>query len=360
MKKHVLFKRERKPTKFDALSVFAAWGQDESVAITHKDAVRRFALFLEESLKESLQSDTLLYGNRTQAMFEAVVANLGAVRLVKSEDSGDIYNADGTLEVPDTRVILANGQNLLVETKNCHREWDKPYRVKAAYLDGLVRYSKLVGGEFRIALFWSKQQRWTLISPSALKLDGKSLQISFVDAFAANDMGLLGDKLLGCAFPVVIRCLVEKRDGKERIRTDKHHYFIGDREITDPNQQRLLFFLMIWGSWNIEKSIVVEENDYKRIVDVTFMPMEEERNGQEASGTGCVMNEFLSTVLSRYWLQFTSNEDGKFKTMLPSREVWNTRLLELTEETPKFFAVATIVTKATSEVAEEPRGEAAP
>jgi hypothetical protein len=93
MKKHILFKRDRKPTKFDALSVFAAWGRDESVAITHKDAVSRFARFLEESLKESLQSDTLLYGNRTQALFEVVVANLGAVQFVTSEDSGDNYNA---------------------------------------------------------------------------------------------------------------------------------------------------------------------------------------------------------------------------------------------------------------------------
>ena len=358
MKKHILFKRDRRPTKFDALSVFAAWGQDESVAITHKDSVSRFARFLKESLKESLQSDTLLYGNRTQALFEAVVANLGAVQLVKSEDSGDIYNADATLEVPDTRVVLANGQNLLVETKNCHREWGKPYRMKVSYLDGLVRYAKLVGCELRIALFWSKQQHWTLISPSALKPDGKSLQISFIDAFAANEMHVLGDNLLGCAFPVVIRCLVEKCDGKARIRTDKHRYFIGEREITDPNQQRLLFFLMIWGSWSIEKNVVVEENDYKRIVDVVFMPREEARNGEDSSGPGCVMNEYLSTILSRYWLEFTSQEDGKFKTMLPSREVWNTRLLELTNDTPKFFAVATIVTR--EAVAEKPRGEAAP
>lgn len=92
--------------------------------MTHADAVPRFARFLEQSLPESLQSATLLYGTRTQALFEAVIANLGAVQLVKSEDSGDIYNADENLEIPDTRVVLTDGSNLLVETKNHHASWN--------------------------------------------------------------------------------------------------------------------------------------------------------------------------------------------------------------------------------------------
>jgi hypothetical protein len=346
MKKQVLSKRERKPTKFDALNVFAAWGQDEMLPITHKDAVPRFARFLQESLKESLQSDTLLFGNRTQALFEAVVANLGAVQLIKSEDSGDIHNRDMSLEIPDTRIVLDDGRNLLVETKNCHVSWDKSYRIKAKYLDGLMRYAKLVGCDFRIAIFWSKMHRWTLIPPSALSADGdKSLQVSFMDAFMANEMSMLGDKLLGCGFPVRIRTHVEKRDGEERIRTERHRYFIGQREITQPNEQRLLYFFMIWGDWNLEKSEVVEEDAWKRIVDVYFMPIEEARSGEQESSSGCVMNAFLSTVLSRYWLQFTNNADGKLKTILPNRDVWNTRLLELTEDTPKFFAVATVRSK---------------
>ncbi|MBX3156770.1 MAG: hypothetical protein KF773_12260 [Deltaproteobacteria bacterium] len=345
MKRHVLTKRERKPTKFDALNVFAAWAQDERVAMTKGDAIPRFAEFLKESLKESLQSDTLLYGNRTQAMFEAVVANLGAVQLVKSEDSGDIYNADATLEIPDTRIILADGQNLLVETKNCHKDWNKPYRIKAAYLDGLVRYASLVRCDLRIAIFWSQQQRWTLIPPSALQANGKSLQIEFGDALMANEMGTLGDKLIGCGFPVTLRLYFEKRDGKLRMQGDKHRYFINKREITQANEKRLLFFLMVWGEWEMNGN-VLEEDASKRIVDITFIPNDEIRRGDPDSGDLCVLTEFLSTVLSRYWVQFTSNEDGKFKTMLPTREVWNTRLLEITEDTSKSFAVATVVSKA--------------
>jgi hypothetical protein len=346
MKKHILLKRERKPTKFDALSVFAAWGQDEHLAITHKDAVSRFARFLEQSLNESLQSDTLLYGNRTQALFEAVVANLGAVQLVKSEDNGDIYNADSTLEIPDTRIVLADGRNLLVETKNHHRALNKPYRMKEWCLNGLTRYAKLVGCELRIAIFWSMLQQWTLIPPSALVPDGKSLQITFPDAFMANEMGSLGDKWLGCRFPVTIQAFIDKRGSKPRFLFDKYRYFLGELELTQPSEQPLLRFLMTWGNWDLERNEILEEDDYKQVVNLIFMPREEERRGRADSGSGCVMNEFLSALLSRYWVHLTSNEEGKFKTMLPNRDVWSTRMLELTEETSKFFAVATVISPA--------------
>src|SRR4051794_9348789 len=98
----VLKKVQRSPEKFDALSVFATWAQRHSVPVRQEDAVPRFAEFLQHALKESLASDTMLFGGRTQAMFDAVVANLGAVKLVKSEDCGDIYSGHDAIQVPDT------------------------------------------------------------------------------------------------------------------------------------------------------------------------------------------------------------------------------------------------------------------
>ena len=348
MKKQVLTKRERKPTKYDALSVFGAWGQDERIAITQKGAIAKFARFLEQSLKESLASDTMLYGNRTQLLFEAMVANLGAVQLVKSEDAGDVYSLDPLLEIPDTRVVLADGRNILVETKNRHATPTKPYRMKADYLDGLARYAKLVGCELRIAIFWSHGQKWTLVPASAFKPDGKFVQIGLGDAFMSNDMGLLGDKLIGCRFPVTIRAFVEKKAGKSHTRLDRYRYFIHYREITTEREKRLLFFLMIWGEWEMDRSEVIEEDDYKRVVDAVFMPSMEAR-GEGVEGAGCVLNAFLSTVLSRYWLQVTSNGTGKIQTLLPNREHWSTRMLELTEESSRLFAICTVVSNTTGE-----------
>jgi Holliday junction resolvase len=345
MGRKILKKRERKPTKFDALKVFAAWAQDNNVAMTDKKSIANFSEFIAESLKDSLSSEALLYGNRTQTMFEAVVANLGAVQLVKSEDSGDIYNVDSTLEVPDTRVILHDGRNLLVEVKNCHMNWQKPYRVKKTYLSGLVRYAELVGAELLIAIFWSQQQRRTLVPASALVPNGEQMQIGFLEAFKANEMSNLGDNLIGCGFPVVIRGFSEKKNDRLICRGDKWKYFINSKEITGRNEQRLLFFIMIWGEWEMSCS-VVEEDAHKRIVDTTFMPMEELRGGGQNSGDGCVFTDSLSTVLSRYWRHLTSDQDGKFESMLPMRDSWGDHLLELTDETSKLFAIATVISPA--------------
>lgn len=345
MKEKILKKRERKPTKFDALKVFAAWAQDNNVAMTDKKSIATFSEFIAESLKESLSSETLLYGNRTQTMFEAVVANLGAVQLVKSEDSGDIYNVDNSLEVPDTRIILNDGRNLLVEVKNCHMNWQKPYRVKKTYLNGLAHYAKLVGAELLIAIFWSQQQRWTLVPQSALVPNGEQMQIGFREAFKANEMSILGDKLIGCGFPVAIRGLVEKRNGRLICRSDKWRYFINNKEITGKNEQRLLFFIMIWSQWDMSHS-VIEEDAHKRITEITFMPPEETRRDNHDSGDGCVLTESLSTVLSRYWRHLTSDQDGKFESMLPIKDSWGDQLLKLTDETAKLFAIATVISPA--------------
>ena len=76
----ILRKQPRNPTKFDALEIFGAWAQQENVPITAENGVARFADFLGRSLQESLGSPIALYGGRTQAMFEAVVANLGHVQ----------------------------------------------------------------------------------------------------------------------------------------------------------------------------------------------------------------------------------------------------------------------------------------
>src|SRR5215208_4082878 len=104
----LLRKHRRNPTKYDTLETFAAWAQERGMRMTAADALPQFADFVGESLRASLASPTTLFGGRTQAMFEAVVANLGRVLLVKREDAGDLFSKDEGLKIPDTRIILAD------------------------------------------------------------------------------------------------------------------------------------------------------------------------------------------------------------------------------------------------------------
>ncbi|HKY34512.1 MAG TPA: hypothetical protein VJN18_01120 [Polyangiaceae bacterium] len=338
----VLRKVQRSPEKFDALNVFATWAQRHAIAITQDDAVPRFAEFLQASLQESLNSDTMLFGGRTQAMFEAIVANLGAVKLVKTEDNGDVYTATSHIRVPDTRIVLAEGHNVLVEVKNNHGDPRKPFRVKAAYVDSLLNYAELTRTDLRFAIYWSQMATWTLVAPDALKREGKWLSLDIGTAYMRNDMGALGDTLIGCPVPIVAQMFVQKQ-GKGKIRFDhsRSRIFVAEREVVGDAQRLLLRFLIFWGGWPMSEPKIIDETTDHRVVELRSMPSEEELE-DESPGQGCRMNGFVSTILSRYWLQMTSTLDGDFATLLPSPKSWSDQLLNVTNEGDEVFAIARI------------------
>lgn len=333
----ILRKVQRSPEKFDALSVFAVWAQRHAIAITQEDAVQRFADFLQSSLQESLKSETMLFGGRTQAMFEAVVANLGAVKLVKTEDNGDVYCVNEDISVPDTRIVLAHGRNVLVEVKNNHKDCRKPYRLKTTYVDSLLRYAALTQTDLRLAIFWSQMATWTMVAPEAFKRDGKWMSIDFGTAHTRNDMGALGDTLIGCRVPIVCQMFVLKeKKGGVHFDHSRSRIFVGDREVIGTAQRLLLRFLIFWGGWPMSETKIIEETAEHRVVECRSMPEEHEEDG---SNEGCVMNCYVSSILSRYWLQLTSTFDGDFATLLPSRTSWSDQLLNVTNAGDSVFAI---------------------
>lgn len=73
------------------------------------------------------------------------------------------------------------------------------------------------------------------------------------------------------------------------------------------------------------------------------MPSEEAVEEAKKTGWEWILNCWLSTVLSRYWLQLTSTMDGDFVTVLPARESWTDQLLEVTNDEEPVFAICSIV-----------------
>jgi hypothetical protein len=74
------------------------------------------------SLVDVTSSRSTLHGWRAQALFEAIVASLGRVRLLKLEDSGDIYFEGDSLKPPDFRIVTLDGEQILVEVKKLSSE----------------------------------------------------------------------------------------------------------------------------------------------------------------------------------------------------------------------------------------------
>jgi hypothetical protein len=151
---------------------------------------------IRRNLIDVTQQDSTLHGWRVQALFEAVVASLGGVRLLKVEDSGDVFFSGDELKPPDFRIVDANGCQFLVDVKNAHqkRPWHS-YRLRRKDGDEYRRYCDVVGvGSLKFALYWSKWNLWTLVSYDRFQNSSSSyLELPFVEAIKYNEMGIVGD-----------------------------------------------------------------------------------------------------------------------------------------------------------------------
>src|SRR5690348_17084414 len=122
---------------------------------------------ISDALATSFSNVSRLQGWQAQFAFEAVVVALGAVRLIKTEDSGLFYfdDEDGDMQPPDFRIILRDGTHILVEVKNLDPTSRKA-KVRAKDIDAAEKYAVMTGAKLLYAFFWSCVGMWTLNTPS--------------------------------------------------------------------------------------------------------------------------------------------------------------------------------------------------
>src|SRR4029077_10708876 len=80
-----------------------------------------FLASLTEPLASALEDDALLRGIGTEELFFAMVAELGAVRLIKQEDSGRLWSRQAGVRIPDYRIVLPDESQFLVEVKHYYQ-----------------------------------------------------------------------------------------------------------------------------------------------------------------------------------------------------------------------------------------------
>lgn len=217
---------------------------------------------IRRSLVETTNEVSTLYGWRVQALFEAVVATIGEVRLLKQEDSGDVYFAGEDIVPPDFRMVTDDGDVLLVEVKNAHTgsNPDKRFTVTRKYLRRLARYVELMGsGRFLVALYWTGWNSWTLVDPAAHDPEpgGRTWSTTFVQALAANEMHQVGDHLILTEWPleaVVQGTALERApagSGRETFSFDvtSKSYRVAGRPVTTADGTVAAETLIFFGGW---------------------------------------------------------------------------------------------------------------
>ncbi len=233
-------------------------------------------------LLERARTPIRLHGRRTEEMFVYVVAALGLARLIKREDAGDVVvQGDTDIAVPDFRVILESGAEVLVEVKNCNeRNPHSGRRFTREYLDRLLAYGALCGRPVYLAVYWSAWRSWTLhqVAEVRAQLLSARMRLSFLGALPHSEMRLLGDYSLATEHPLLIRFAVsghlletEGTTSKHAMRIEAVELKVNGRPILVKRDMEIAWGLMLYGKW-VEREDVHMSGDSVSAIDFTFAP----------------------------------------------------------------------------------------
>lgn len=233
---------------------------------------------------DEARSPIRLHGSRVEEMFAYVAAAIGSVKAIKREETEDlILSVPAEIAVPDFRVVLEDGSDVLVEVKNFHDKDPKAEpRLEVDYLRKLAAYGALFSRRVFVAIYWSAFRRWTLHGVSDLieiRRDPKAT-LWFGEAYRLSEMSLLGDVLLGTEFPLKVRFGVtskqQERTGSTSthlIRFDSVEMSVNGKPIRNERDQKIAFGLMVYGGWE-EKENVEMDGDQIVSIEHSYSPHE--------------------------------------------------------------------------------------
>lgn len=312
----------RDPFRFEGFRLLSEHALNAKLGIRDPATIESVVQALRASMAESTKSDTLVHGLRAEAMFEVVVASLGDVAVLKHEDGGELYSSgDAELRVPDFRVVLADKTQRLIEVKNFYQQTaSEEHCHRREYLESLLGYASLMRCELLIATYWVKPNLWTLVPASAFEGRGDERVLALPKAIMANQMSLLGDKLVGTRGPIWIRAVAEGvvpyANGMKKIteevvasagaRVKSVAVYSEDRAIVDPLELRIVSFLLIHGDWD-QQDVGIEIIGDDLGINIKVGP-DPEHDTQQKQGFTSI--GFLSSMISRLYRQATTTDSG--------------------------------------------------
>lgn len=144
---------------FDVLNLYSKFTLSTARSIFDPSAPEAFIAHTREAIEASLADPSLLHGQRTQNMFEAMVVSLGHFEMIKVEDTGRFHTRINC-RAPDFRIILKDGPQYLVEVKSVYLpnavRQRKPLMSRAD-LQSLQNYAAAVSCPLKIAIYWARR-----------------------------------------------------------------------------------------------------------------------------------------------------------------------------------------------------------
>lgn len=309
---------KRNPIRFDVFNAFAQFGREARIALTDPGSMDSFLDRIRLSVSNSMRNEAFLYGQHAQAMFEAMAISLGRVQMLKQEDCGEIYTVREDVKVPDVRLVLADGQQILVEVKNFYQSKDsEPLQFDGDYIRNLQNYAQMVACRLAIAVYWVKWRTWTLIPCQALKHGTGKVLISFPEALKRNQMATLGDMMVGTKFPLTIFISANKEEPRNVEEDGNVSFSIGDIEIQcaghilrREEERNIAWYLIMHGKWEEERSEAVIQDGKLEGIKFEWKPFDYETRQNEYREQGFAIVGSLSQLFSSYYRAITE-KDGR-------------------------------------------------
>lgn len=292
--------------RLESLDLFTRF-QGDTLATYNAATKNSFLEQIGNELDRDFKAESTLHGVRVNILFQLMVANLGDVTLIKSEDSGDCFYLGDPIIVPDYRVVTQNGETLLVEVKNHFaRNPMRPFRVKRTYLEKLQRYAATLGTPLRFAIYWPGWNFWSLNDPTHFKAAGNYLELPLEQAFAQNEMAKLGDYSIGTVPPLQLRLKASpnrprtiSEKGQVNITIGGYELLTGGQLIEDKAEKSIAMYLMMFGKWQSEAVVEFDNQHLPSAILHTAQP-EEIRKEQGFDVVG-----ELSAMFSSYYNFYT-------------------------------------------------------
>ena len=309
-------------SQFDLIRQLDQYAKASGISIQNPKSQVAFLAALVAGFQKQRTDGILVHGLRVQAMFAYVAAGMGNCAAIKEEDAGEIYCQDDTLAAPDFRVVMLNGEEILVEVKNHHpKEPGETYEVKADYLGRLERYAALFKRPLYLAIFWSQPKIWSLAQPKDFVRNGPNFELPLTTAMMKNKLGLLGDMMIGTTPSLSLKLYSDPAkpravglDGLTPFTIGQVELLCGDRVLTDPKDREIAWFLMHYGNWTGGDSPAEVRDGLLVSTSITVAPEERANPDQLFESVG-----FLSQMLSRQFNAHTT-ADGQVTKLSPTED----------------------------------------
>jgi hypothetical protein len=152
-------------------------------------------------------------------------------------------------------------------------------------------------------------------SPSHTKL-----VLGFEEALKQDEMHILGDCKIATLSPLKFRVLTDpnkprkiQKDGKAVFSVGGVELYSGDAKITNPLEQNIALFLMLYGEWPSESEKAEIENN--QLIAFDFVSEPEETHPE--SEVPFVIIGTLSGMVSRRFNSMVFSDEGKLERLSP-------------------------------------------